>query len=57
LREQKAPPKKEATLCLDDASDEEGGANKGKPDENKKANENIKLEPKQQTWLPRSMTS
>jgi hypothetical protein len=43
LREQKAPPKKEATLCLDDASDEEGGANKGKPDENKKANENIKL--------------
>jgi hypothetical protein len=30
-------------LCLDDASDEEG-ANKGKPDENKKAKEKIKFD-------------
>jgi hypothetical protein len=46
LREQKAPPKKEAMLCLDDATDEEGGISKGKSDGNKKANKKIKLEAK-----------
>jgi hypothetical protein len=40
------PPKKGAMLCLDDASDEEGGLGKGKPDGNKKANKKIKLEAK-----------
>lgn len=55
LREQEAPPKKGAMLCLDNASDEEGGANK--PDGNKKSREKIKLEAEASNWLPRSMSS
>jgi hypothetical protein len=43
LREKEAPPKKGALLQLDDASDENVGRNKGKPDGNKKGNREAKI--------------
>jgi hypothetical protein len=44
LRDQEAPTNKGAMPLLDNASDEEGGRNKGKSDENKMVKEKIKLE-------------
>jgi hypothetical protein len=44
LRDQETQPEKGAMLALDDAEEEDGGRNKGKPEGNKKAKERRKLE-------------
>ena len=44
VRDKEAPPKRGAFTVLDDDEDDEGGRNKGRPDGNKKAKENMKMD-------------